>query len=178
MSQYIYRLRAPKGLDSTLIKDLRWQLGLTAKQAREQIREIPGRKAIEVRGDQAMLWRLLVSSRIAEDIQLKTSKEFLARGEKELQSNLNKVPWHCYMPSDERHSEYEMPKTTAKTHQSKLFHSKLARNLLLSHINELPIKRAFKRLPISEQVKYSEFKKKWIRDHDKVRSTTKSFVKA
>ena len=51
MSQYIYRLRAPKGLDATLIKDLRWQLGLKSnKETKALIREIPGRKSIEVRG--------------------------------------------------------------------------------------------------------------------------------
>lgn len=64
---------------------------------------IPGRKAIEIKGSQEMLWKLLVSSRIAEDIQLKAGPTFLARGEKELKTNLQKVPWHCYMPSDEKH---------------------------------------------------------------------------
>ena len=84
MSTYVYRIRAPKGLDNTLIKDLKWQMNLTRKEAELSIKKIPGRKAIEVRGDQQLLWRLLVSSRIAEDIQLKASSTFMARGEKEL----------------------------------------------------------------------------------------------
>ena len=68
-SQYTYRLRAPKGLDATLIKDLRWQLGLRSnKETKALIREIPGRKSIEVRGPQELLWKLLTSSRICEDI--------------------------------------------------------------------------------------------------------------
>ena len=139
-SQYIYRLRAPKGLDATLIKDLRWQLKLGSnKETKGVIREIPGRKSIEVRGPQEMLWKLLSSSRIAEEIQLKVCKSFSARGEKELKMGLAKVPWHCYMPTGKDHSKFAMPKIDCKTHQSAIYHSKLARNLLMSHVAELPI---------------------------------------
>ena len=46
-SIYTYRLRAPKGLDNTLIKELK-SLGLDKKHS--NIRKIPGRKAIEVSG--------------------------------------------------------------------------------------------------------------------------------
>ena len=116
-SQYYYRLRAPKGLDATLIKDLRWQLKLNSnKETKEFIREIPGRKAIEVRGDQEMMWKLLTSSRITEDIQIKISKRsFLARGEKELMTGFQKLPWHAYMPSDDS-SKFTMPKVDCKSH--------------------------------------------------------------
>ena len=88
MSQYVYRLRAPKGLENTLVKDLKWQMKLSKKEAESLIQIIPGRKTIEVRGDQHLLWRLLSTSRIAEDIQLKVKSSFLARGENELKSNL------------------------------------------------------------------------------------------
>ena len=91
-----------------------------------------------------MLWKLLVSSRITEDIQVKACKSFKARGEKELKIGLQKVPWHCYMPTDARHLDYAAPKVDCKTHKSKLFHSKMARNILMGHINEVPIERAFK----------------------------------
>ena len=100
MSQYTFRVRAAKGLESTLIKDLKWQLKLNKKEADAMIVKIPGRKTIEVRGPQQLLWQLLISSRIAEDIQLKASSSFMARGEKELKTNMCKVPWHCYMPTD------------------------------------------------------------------------------
>jgi hypothetical protein len=77
---------------------------------------------------------MVAKSRIAEDIQVKACHSFLARGEKELKTSLNKVPWHAYLPSDERHKEYEMPQTRANTFKSKLYHSQLIRNLLLSHL--------------------------------------------
>jgi len=47
MSVYTYRLRAAKGLDSTLIKELKWYLGLK----NSQVKLIPGRKTVEVKGD-------------------------------------------------------------------------------------------------------------------------------
>ena len=64
MSVYTYRLRAAKGLDNTLIKELRWHCKLKP----DQITKIPGRKAIEVHGDQQMLYKLLSQSRILEDV--------------------------------------------------------------------------------------------------------------
>ena len=88
-SQYVYRLRAPKGLDSTMVKDLRWQLNLASlRETKAVIKEIPGRKSIEVRGSEEMLWKLLVSSRITEEIQVKACRSFKARGEKELKVGL------------------------------------------------------------------------------------------
>jgi hypothetical protein len=35
---------------------------------------------------------------------------------------LQKIPWHVYMPSDERHTQFELPKVTAKSFKSKLYH--------------------------------------------------------
>ena len=104
MSVYTYRLRAAYGLESTLIKELRWYLGL--KQS--EVRIIPGRKTVEVHGGQDMLFRLLSRSRIVEDIQLKCGPTFTARGEKELETNLRKIPFHCYMPIKD-HDKFKMP---------------------------------------------------------------------
>lgn len=56
MSQYTFRVRAAKGLESTLIKDLKWQLKLNKKEAESMIRKIPGRKTIEVKGPMSLLW--------------------------------------------------------------------------------------------------------------------------
>jgi len=46
MSIYTYRLRAAKGLEQTLLKELKWHLGIK----RDQGGLIPGRKTIEVKG--------------------------------------------------------------------------------------------------------------------------------
>jgi len=52
---------------------------------------------------------MVAKSRIAEDIQVKACHSFTARGEKELKTSLNKVPWHCYLPSGANHKEFQMP---------------------------------------------------------------------
>ena len=67
----------------------------------------------------------------------------MARGENELIKGFEKAPLHCYLPT-KQHEEYSMPKAAAKSHRSNLFHSHLCRNLLLSHLIELPIQRAFR----------------------------------
>ena len=54
----------------------------------------------------------------------------------------------------------------------------MARNLLLSHLTELPILRAFKNLPVAEQRRYNDFKKKWLTEHDKVRVPKTKFKQA
>lgn len=122
MSTFVLRLRSPPGLEQTLIKDLRWQLGLTGKQHNDAITKVRGRKIIEMRGDQETIWKIICRSRIAENLQVQACHSFLARGEKELETNLQKVPWHVYMPSDERHTQFELPQVTAKTFKSKLYH--------------------------------------------------------
>ncbi len=104
MSVFTYRLRAAKGLDSTLIKELKWYLGLN----NSQVKLIPGRKTVEVKGDQEMLFKLLSKSRILEDIQVKVGPTFLARGEKELETGLRKLPLHGYMPLL-NHDQFKMP---------------------------------------------------------------------
>lgn len=48
------------------------------------------------------------------------------------------------MPTDENHSKFAMPKVDCKSHMSKIFHTKLARNIVMSHLSEIPIERAFK----------------------------------
>ena len=55
-------MRAPKGLDSTLIKELK-MIGVD-----KSVRKIPGRKAVEVRGGQETMWKILYQSRICEDL--------------------------------------------------------------------------------------------------------------
>jgi len=54
-SVFTYRLRAAKGLDSTLANELRYRLNLRP----DQINLLKGRKVIEVTGNQQMLYRLL-----------------------------------------------------------------------------------------------------------------------
>lgn len=83
-SRYTYRLRAPKGLDDTLIKELTQLLGDRVSN----LRKIPGRKAVEVQGDLKTMWEILFKSRIAEDLQVKITQSFMARGEEELRKNL------------------------------------------------------------------------------------------
>ena len=162
-------------MEQTLIKDLRWQLGLKAKKDKDKIYKVPGRKIVEMRGDQETIWRVLSRSRIAEDLQVQACHGFLARGEKELENNLQKVPWHVFMPCDERHTQYELPRTTAKSFKSKLFHDHLIRNLLLSHISELPIRRAFKQVPQEQRSKYADFKKQWLEQFGRTRSHESNF---
>ena len=43
------------------------------------------------------MWTVLAKSRIAEDVQVRMTQPFLARGEEELRKNLQKLPWHCYL---------------------------------------------------------------------------------
>ena len=52
------------------------------------VRKIPGRKAVEVKGGQDTMWKILYQSRICEDLQIKISQSFRARGEDELRKNL------------------------------------------------------------------------------------------
>ena len=94
-SSYTFRLRAPKGLDEILIKELKY-LGLDKNNG--SLKKIEGRKAVEIKGTFETMWQILFRSRIAEDLQVRMTQGFKARGEDELRSNLHKLPWDCYLP--------------------------------------------------------------------------------
>ena len=66
----------------------------------------------------------------------------MARGEDELRTNLQKLPWSCYLPLKD-FEKYKLPPTRANSHGSKLFHTKLVREILLQEINDLPILKAY-----------------------------------
>ncbi len=158
-----YRLRAPKGLEKTLIKELKTILPHGKNQVEiDSIHKVPGRKIIEVNGNQEMMWKLMSRSRIAEDIQVRPCTSFVARGDKELELNLQKVPWHCYLPIDNYH-QYKMPQTTAKSFKSKLYHTQKIRDILLGYLNELPIKKAYNMSQKKkvDGVSYKRFMKEW-----------------
>ena len=53
LSQYAFRLRAPKGLDDTLLKEIK-QLKL--KNWTSIPEKLAGRKTIEMRGHMPLLW--------------------------------------------------------------------------------------------------------------------------
>lgn len=98
------------------------------------------------------------------------TQPFLARGEEELKRELDKLPWACYLHMD-HYSQFKAPQTKAKTHKSKLFHEKMVREILLSQINDLPIKRAW-RIHCNKFVastgtrptSFQNFKKQWLKE--------------
>lgn len=158
-SVFTYRLRPPAGLEKTLLKELK-QLNV------KSVRKIPGRKTIEVTGPEQTLWQIMFKSRIAEDIQVRVTQPFMARGEKELAANLEKVPWHCYLPDANKFQDlqFKMPQTRAKCYMSKLFHTQLVRDILIEQITETQIRKEFK---LEARLKginsYKQFKKEWLK---------------
>jgi 23S rRNA G2445 N2-methylase RlmL len=136
---FTFRLRPPPGLEKTLMKELKLLRDI-------EPRKIPGRNILEVTGPEETLWQLMYKSRIAEDIQLRMTQPFSARGEKELESKLATMPWHCYLPDPERHSDlqFKMPQTRAKSFKSKLFHTQLIRDILIDAITETQVRKEFK----------------------------------
>jgi hypothetical protein len=174
MSKYTYRLRAPRGLDNTLIKELQEILGV--RVGRDAVRKIPGRKAVEVRGDVKMMWDIMFKSRIAEDLQVKITQSFSARGEEELRTSLQKLPWSAYLPM-KNYEQFRLPPTRAASHKSNLFHTQLVREVLLQEINDLPIRRdhakyAAKNDLTTSPIGFKKFKKNWIKDRDEGQKKT------
>ena len=88
------------------------------------------------------MYRLCYKSRIAENVQIRPSKPFLARGEKELNKNLGKVPWHAFLPLND-FRKYKFPLVKSKSHQSNLYHIRKITDIVQLHLNELPIKKEY-----------------------------------
>lgn len=155
MSTYTFRLRSPAGLENCLVKELK-QLNLAVNVHKEK-----GRPFVQVQGDQRVLWKMIYKSRIADRIQLRMTKPFLVRGEKELDIKLKKLPWMAYLPIKE-FDQYKMPQTTCKSYSSKLFHTKMVRESLLKYINELPIQIAYNDIKLEKRIPFKKFKTEWL----------------
>ena len=107
----------------------------------------------------------MYKSRIAEDIQLRMTQPFAARGEKELETRLEGLPWHCYLPDPTKNADmqFKMPQTRAKSYKSKLFHTQLIRDILIDTLTENQVRKEFKMQQLeSGKTNYKTFKKEWI----------------
>ena len=91
MSTYTYRIVTTPGIESVLIRELKL-LGL------KNVIKPKGRKIVEAVGPLKDLYKIIYKSRVAERVQLRPSKAILARGDKELEKNLEKIPWHAFLP--------------------------------------------------------------------------------
>lgn len=135
MSTYTFRIVTTPGIEKVLIKELKL-LGI------KNVQKVNGRKVVEAKGTLKDLYKMVYKWRIAENIQIKPWYQFLARGEKELEKNLNKVPWHAYMPL-ENFQDYKFPIVIGKSFKSELYHTKKISDIVKLYLNELPIKREF-----------------------------------
>ena len=168
-SVYTFRLRAPRGLDNTLIKELKQHGFDNQIGSLESIKKIPGRKAVEIRGPLSLMWDILFRSRIAEDLQVRMTQSFLARGETELRRSFQKLPWACYLPLAE-FEEYDPPQIRAKTYKSKLYHEKMTREIFLQEVHDLPIYKSYnqyKREVVQPRgqapMSFKRYKKEWLK---------------
>ena len=62
-----------------------------------------------------------------------------------------------------------MPQTRAKSYQSKLYHEKLVREILLQEVNDLPIYKEYNLLKMQKAgsgqmpMSFKRFKKDWVK---------------
>lgn len=102
------------------------------------------------------MWKMLLYSRVAERIQLRPTKTFRARGERELQLKLEKIPWHCYLPIKE-YNDYRFPFINAKTHNSNLYHTRKVTDVAKMVINDLPYQLLYR--TSKKEVGYLRFRR-------------------
>lgn len=152
MSRYTFRIVSTPGIENVLIKEL---LILGFKNPIK----VPGRKIVEASGSLKDLYQLCYRSRIAEIVQIRLSKPFLARGEKELNKNLAKVPWHAFLPLKD-FRKYKFPHVNSKSHQSKLYHTRKITDIVQLFLNELPIKKEYHQFNRDQSYKSFKFEYK------------------
>ncbi|CAI2363892.1 unnamed protein product [Moneuplotes crassus] len=161
MSQYTFRIVSNPA--TTLVKELKL-LGF------KKAKVVPGRKIVETNGTLKDLYKIIYHSRIAEDVQLRVTKPFLARGDKEFTKNLHKIPWHAFMPLDD-FLKYKFPLVTAKSFQSNLYHTRKITDLVQIHINDLPIRKEYNK--VNRAIGFKRFKKEY---KDKLRKENRNII--
>jgi len=151
MSKYTYRIVTTPGIEHVLVRELK-MLGL------KNAHKVKGRKVVEASGSLKELYKIIFKTRTAENIQLRPTQSFIARGEKELDKNLSKVPWHAFLPL-KNFKKYSFPYVNSKSFKSNLYHTKLVSDIVKLHINELPIKKEYKKQNLS--MGYRSFRLKY-----------------
>ena len=89
---------------------------------------------------------------------------------------MRKLPWDCYLPL-KNYKDYRMPPTRAKSHKSKLYHSKLIREILLQEINDLPLRKEYGRYKADASgadlsLGFKRFKKQLLAQEGKAKKET------
>ena len=80
---------------------------------------------------------------MAEKVQLRVSRPFLARHESELEKGCDKVNWSAWLPMKE-YEKYQFPYVNAKTHASELYHTRKVTDIVKMHLNDIPYKVLYK----------------------------------
>jgi hypothetical protein len=83
--------------------------------------------------------------RTVEQIKIRIGNKILARGEKELEKNLTKLPWHAYYPVDTI-LDYNLPNIIAKSYRSNIFHERKLVEILRKFLSLMPIRKQYKEL--------------------------------
>ena len=120
-----YKFWARTGGGPQVEQALSKELSVLGARSVSSLRRL-GYGAVEFRASWPILWNIIYKARVVESIQLKVGTSFSARGKKELQSNIGKLPWHAFLPFRE-FEKYRQVEIKARCHKSKLFHDGLVK---------------------------------------------------
>lgn len=101
---------------------------------------------IEIVASYNKLFEVLHSVHTVDQISMQIGKEFLMRSERDLEKNLERSPFHAFLPVSEIYDKYDPPKVKASVYQNAAISKKRVEEVVQKFVNLLNIRKEYRQI--------------------------------
>ena len=99
-----------------------------------------GLNYLKFKSDMSNIWKIMLHSRLIENVKVQIKDNIAAKTEKEFKININKINYDEYIPMKNA-EDFKIPEIKAYSYRSKLFHEGMIENIMKTSLNKLAYKQ-------------------------------------
>jgi len=99
-----------------------------------------GLNYLKFKSEMSSVWRIMLHSRLIENVKIQIKDNIPAKTEKEFKININKLNYEKFIPMKNA-EEFKIPEIKAYSYRSSLFHEGMIENILKTSLNKLAYKQ-------------------------------------
>ena len=99
-----------------------------------------GLNYLKFKSEMNNVWRIMLHSRLIENVKIQIKDNIPAKTEKEFKININKINYEKFIPMKNA-EEFKIPEIKAYSYRSSLFHEGMIENILKTSLNKLAYKQ-------------------------------------
>lgn len=99
-----------------------------------------GLNYLKFKSDMSNIWKIMLHSRLIENVKVQIKDNIPAKSEKEFKININKINYENYIPMKNA-EDFKIPEIKAYSYRSKLFHEGMIENIMKTSLNKLAYKQ-------------------------------------